>query len=107
MLEKIATQMHVPDFVKRIVVRQRFSVKDFRSRYFSVRGTALGLAHTLRQTSLLRPNNWNRRVQNLYYVGGNTVPGIGMPICLIGAELVFKRILGNRSGGPLPTPLHI
>lgn len=105
-LAHIATRMNIPDLQNRIVVRQRFSVQDFRTRYFSVRGTALGLAHTLRQTSLLRPNNWNKRVQNLYYVGGNTVPGIGMPICLIGAELVLKRVLGNRSGGPLPTPLH-
>ncbi len=106
MLDRIGEKMQIPKLRERVKVRERFSVQDFRTRYLSVRGTALGLAHTLRQTSLLRPNNWNRKVQNLYYVGGNTVPGIGMPICLIGAELVLKRILGDRSGGPLPTPLN-
>lgn len=104
-LQMIETKMHVPDLQNRIVVRERFSVQDFRTRYHSVRGTALGLAHTLGQTSLLRPNNWNPKVAGLYYVGGNTVPGIGMPICLISAELVTKRLLQIRDGAPLPTPL--
>jgi 1-hydroxy-2-isopentenylcarotenoid 3,4-desaturase len=27
-----------------------------------------------------------------------------MPICLISAELVLKRITGDRSPGPLPVP---
>jgi phytoene dehydrogenase-like protein len=93
--------MRIPDLKKRIVTKQCFGVADFRTRYLSVRGTALGLAHTLRQTSLLRPNNWNKRVEQLYYVGGNTVPGIGMPICLISAELVLKRILGKKDGSAL------
>jgi hypothetical protein len=38
------------------------------------------------------------------YVGASTVPGIGMPICLISAELVAKRLLGATTVSPLPTP---
>lgn len=100
-LSLLEEKMRIPDLKKRIVTKQCFGVADFRTRYLSVRGTALGLAHTLRQTSLLRPNNWNKRVEHLYYVGGNTVPGIGMPICLISAELVLKRILGKKDGSAL------
>ena len=42
-----------------------------------------------------------RDVPNLMYVGSSTVPGIGMPICLISAELVAKRLLGATSVSPL------
>jgi phytoene desaturase len=76
----------------RIVVREEFSVSDFASRYHSLRGTALGLAHTLRQSSLFRPPNRSRKVSNLYFVGANTNPGIGVPMCLISAHLVRDRI---------------
>ena len=64
-------------------------------------GSALGLAHTMKQT-IFRPNNVSKKLPNLYYVGAGTNPGIGMPICLISAELAYKRIIGDRSPGPLP-----
>lgn len=96
-LSLIEEQMHVPNLRERLVVRERFTVRDFRERYHSVRGTALGLAHTLRQTSLLRPSNRHPAWKNFFYVGAGTVPGIGMPICLISAELACKRIIGNSS----------
>ena len=98
----IEQQMRIPGLRERIMVRERFTVRDFRERYHSVRGTALGLAHTLRQTSLLRPNNRHRAWDNMFYTGAGTVPGIGMPICLISAELAYKRIVGDTSAGALP-----
>lgn len=79
-------------FRDRIMVREDFSVPDFANRYNSLRGTALGLAHTLRQSSLFRPPNRSRKVDNLYFVGANTNPGIGVPMCLISAHLVRDRI---------------
>ena len=53
---------------------------------------------------MFRPGNASRTVPNLMYVGSSTVPGIGMPICLISAELVAKRLLGATTVSPLPTP---
>ena len=76
----------------KIIVRERFTVDDFQTRYNARDGTALGLAHTLRQTALLRPNNISKKIKNLYYVGHNTNPGIGMPMVLISALLVQKRV---------------
>ena len=51
----------------------------------------------MNQTAILRPNNRSKKVENLLYVGGDTNPGIGMPIQLISAELAYKRIIGDRS----------
>ncbi len=101
-LALIEERMGVTGLRGRILVRERFTVRDFRERYHSVRGTALGLAHTLRQTSLLRPGNRHPAWRNMHYVGAGTVPGIGMPICLISAELAYKRIVGDTSAGALP-----
>jgi phytoene desaturase len=90
-LEYIERTTHTR-FVDRIVVKEIFSVTDFARRYHSACGTALGLAHTLRQTALFRPPNRSRRVPNLFFVGANTTPGIGVPMCLISAHPVRERV---------------
>lgn len=85
--------------IDRIVTKTLFGPNDFGSKFHSWQNTALGPSHILKQSAFFRTPNKSKQVSNLYYVGGSTVPGIGLPMCLIGAELVFKRILGdNRSG---------
>lgn len=84
-----------------IIFKRRFTAKDFAQRYNSYRGSGLGLSHTLMQTALFRPNTFNKKVKGLYYVGADTNPGIGMPMCLISAQLVYKRLTGNTSDEPL------
>ncbi len=91
-LAEIAQYYNIPDLKERIVVRHQYSVKDFINDYNAFKGTALGLAHTLTQTATFRPNNVHPKVPNMFYVGAGTNPGIGMPICLISAELAYKRI---------------
>lgn len=96
-------EMNIPDLRKRIEFQRIFCTKEFAQMYNSYQGTALGFAHTLKQTAVFRPNNISKKVKNLYYVGAGTNPGIGMPICLISAELVLKRLLADKSTGPLKT----
>ncbi|MDQ2051262.1 phytoene desaturase family protein [Natronolimnohabitans sp. A-GB9] len=81
------------DLRDRIVFEERFCVEDFASRYNSYDGTALGLAHTLRQTSLFRPPHRSKGLEGLYFVGGDTTPGIGVPMCLISGELTAEAVL--------------
>ncbi len=91
-IAEIAQYYAIPDLTERIVVRHHYSVRDFIADYNAFKGTALGLAHTLGQTAIFRPNNVHPKIKNMYYVGAGTNPGIGMPICLISAELAYKRI---------------
>jgi len=84
------------DLRDRVVLEERFSVEDFASRYNSFDGTALGLAHTLRQTSLFRPPHRAKKVDGLYFVGGDTTPGIGMPMCLISGKLTAEYVLEDH-----------
>ena len=78
---------------------------DFAENYHSWRGGILGPAHLLRQSAMFRRGNASRKVRGLYYAGGTVSPGVGVPMCLISAELVIKHLRGDRSTGPLPEPL--
>ncbi len=100
----IAEKAGIPDLADRIVVRGTFGPADFARNLNSWSGSALGPAHTLRQSAFLRGSNQSRKVADLYYAGGSTVPGIGLPMCLISAELVIKRLRGDTSTGPLKEP---
>jgi len=77
----------------KIVYKKIFSVSDFAERYNSLGGNALGgLAHTLFQSAVWRPNNVSRLVPNLFFAGANTVPGIGVPPAIISGHLAEERV---------------
>jgi len=80
------------DVRDRIVVEETFSVSDFAERYNAREGTALGLAHTLRQTALFRPPHASEEVPGLYFTGSYTTPGIGVPMCLISGQLTVEEM---------------
>ena len=83
----------------RLVVKELFSPNDFLTKYYSWQSSMLGQSHLLKQSAFFRTPNKSKKLNNLYYVGGSTTPGIGLPMCLIGAELVYKRIVGEKRGG--------
>ena len=78
------------------VVKRIYCVNDFRDDYNAYKGTALGLTHTLMQTALFRPSHRSKKVDNLYYTGHYTHPGIGMPMCLISSQILAKTIERQR-----------
>jgi phytoene desaturase len=60
------------------------------------RGSVFGsLAHNLLQMGYFRPHNQHSRYKNLYFVGGSTHPGNGIPNVLLSAKLTSERILNN------------
>jgi phytoene desaturase len=81
------------DLEDRILVEETFSVADFAERYNAREGTALGLAHTLRQTGPLRPGHRSSALPGLYYTGAYTTPGIGVPMCLVGGQHAAEALL--------------
>lgn len=104
-IEQIAGWAGIPDLASRVTVRRTVGPADFASDLNSWRGTALGPAHILKQSAMFRARNASKKVGGLYFVGGSTIPGVGLPMCLISAEVVLKRIVGNRSASPLAEPL--
>ena len=104
-IDQLAQWADAPDLRDRIVVRETLGPADFAADYNSWRGGMLGPAHILRQSAMFRAQNASRRVAGLYYAGATTAPGVGVPMCLISAELVLKRITGDHSPGPLAEPV--
>ena len=94
-LDDIAANTGV-ELEDRIVVEETFSVSDFAERYNSRQGTALGLAHTLRQTALFRPPHRSEAVPDLYFTGSYTTPGIGVPMCLISGEHAANAVIDDH-----------
>ena len=101
---QIAKWAEIPDLADRITVRRTVGPQDFVEDLNSWQGTLLGPAHVLKQSAFLRGTNASRKVDGLLYAGGSTLPGIGLPMCLISAELVLKRLRGDVSTGELPVP---
>jgi phytoene desaturase len=61
--------------------------------YNLTKGAAFGLSHNFLQVGYLRPQNRHRRYHNLYFAGGSTHPGAGLPMVLLSARLTTERIL--------------
>ncbi len=58
------------------------------------RGSVFGsLSHSIFQMGYFRPHNQHKKIRNLYFAGGSTHPGNGVPLVLLGAKLTSERIL--------------
>lgn len=100
-IAQIAGWTDTPDLAERVVVRRTIGPADFERDFGAWRGGALGPGHTLRQSAMFRGRNASSQVSGLLYAGATTIPGIGLPMCLISAELVLKRLRHDTSAGPL------
>ena len=94
------------DLRGRIVVEESACVSEFAGMGYP-NGTALGLAHTLRQTGPFRPGHRSAAMDGLYYAGSFTTPGIGVPMCLIGGEHAADAVREDaaRDDGTAPPSL--
>ncbi len=92
MAERIQERYGV-DIRDHIVHKRSFSVSNFISTYNAFKGNAYGLANTLQQTSILKPQIKSKKISNLYYTGQLTVPGPGVPPALVSGEVVAKFVM--------------
>ncbi|MDO5343385.1 MAG: phytoene desaturase family protein [Candidatus Saccharibacteria bacterium] len=98
----LAEMADAPDLPERIVTQLVYGPEQFGDQFNAWQYNAFGgESHLLRQSVIFRTRNRSKKVSNLYYVGAGTLPGIGLPMCLISAQLTFKRMMGNRRPGPL------
>jgi phytoene desaturase len=104
-IDQIADWAGIPGLAERIRVRRVIAPSDFAADINAWQGSALGPAHTLSQSAMFRAGNRSRKVDNLFYAGSSTIPGIGLPMCLISAEVLVKRLRHDTSTTPLPEPL--
>jgi phytoene desaturase len=70
-----------------IVVEHRMTPDDFERDLDAAWGNAFAVEPTLQQSAWLRPPNRDKQLRGMYYVGGGTHPGAGIPGVLLGAEV--------------------
>ncbi|MGP7960273.1 phytoene desaturase family protein [Sanguibacter sp. A247] len=86
-IAQLAAWAGIDDLAERIVVRRTVGPGDMADDFHAWRGGALGPAHTLRQSAFMRARNASRTVDGLVHAGASTVPGVGVPMCLLSAQV--------------------
>jgi len=82
------------DIEEHIKFEKSYTPADWESACNITRGAVFGsLGHNIFQMGYFRPHNRHDKYRNLYFVGGSTHPGNGIPNVLISAKLVSERIL--------------
>jgi phytoene desaturase len=79
-----------------IVAEHRMTPMDFARELGAVWGNAFAVEPTLHQSAYLRPPNRDRRLAGLYFAGGGTHPGAGVPGVLLGAEVTAGLVAADR-----------
>lgn len=89
-------QLGLEDIEEHIKFEICYTPESWESACNISRGSVFGsLAHNLLQMGYFRPHNQHSRYKNLYFVGGSTHPGNGIPNVLLSAKLTAERILNN------------
>jgi phytoene desaturase len=67
--------------------------ETWEKKYHITKGSVFGsISHFILQMGYFRPHNRHRRYRNLYFAGGSTHPGNGVPLVLMSAQLTSERI---------------
>ena len=80
---------------ERILVEQVWTPLDLQSRYGAHRGAIYGLSSNGARQAFVRPPQKSPDVRGLYFVGGSTHPGGGLPLCALSGTNVAKLIAHN------------
>ncbi|MDX2225986.1 MAG: phytoene desaturase, partial [Verrucomicrobiae bacterium] len=76
-----------------IVTHEVFTAFDFEKRDNATLGSLYGHASNTPSSALFRPPLRSKLQKNLYFVGGTTHPGGGIPMVLLSAKMVTRMIL--------------
>jgi phytoene desaturase len=91
-------QMGIDDIDKHIKFEIAYSPAEWQKAVNVSRGSVFGsLGHNIFQMGYFRPHNRHDKYKNLYFAGGSTHPGNGIPNVLLSAKLTSKRILRDNN----------
>ncbi|MBC8107916.1 MAG: phytoene desaturase, partial [Anaerolineae bacterium] len=91
-IETLETRFGLTDLRRRIVVQRTISPLDLKSLYNANAGSIYGLGSSSRRDAFLRPPNRDKRIRNLYFAGGATHPGGGLPLVALSGKIVSELI---------------
>jgi len=80
------------DIEKKIKFCNIFCPSDFLNLYNCENGSIYGLSSNSLKTMFKRPRNRSNKYRNLFFAGGNTHPGGGVPLCILSGKIVSNII---------------
>ena len=88
-------RMGLAHLERHIVYERVITPADLQSRYNASGGAIYGLASNQPWTAFLRPPLRAREARGLFFVGGGTHPGGGIPLVLLSGRAVAERVLAE------------
>ncbi|MDQ3685499.1 MAG: phytoene desaturase family protein [Acidobacteriota bacterium] len=73
--------------------------EDFRTQYNAYRGAIYGVSSNKWTSAFLRPPNKARDIAGLYFAGGATHPGGGIPLVLLSGKMAVELLMKEGEKG--------
>jgi phytoene desaturase len=96
LIQSLETKWGFTDLSKRIVVERTITPADLKDLYNANAGTIYGIGSNSRRTAFLRPPNRDRDIAGLFFVGGATHPGGGLPLVALSGKIVAELIAADE-----------
>lgn len=93
LIVKKLEQFGLKDLENSIEFEQIITPEDFEKKYRANRGSIYGVSSNGIFSAFMRVPNKAKDIENLYFVGGTTHPGGGMPLVLLSAKMTSDLIL--------------
>jgi phytoene dehydrogenase-like protein len=74
------------------VAERWFTPLDLERSYNANAGSIYGIGSNNRRTAFLRPPNRDREIRGLYFAGGATHPGGGLPLVALSGKIVSELV---------------
>ncbi len=87
------SQIDLHDLREHIVCEAMLTPEDFKQKYGSNAGSIYGLSSNARMAPFTRPGNRSKEIRGLYFVGGSTHPGGGVPLVTLSGKIVAEMIV--------------
>ena len=86
MARQLETRFGLAGFRQNIVVQHILTPHDLAQRYNAPGGSIYGLASNSALSAFMRPPQRDPQIAGLYYCGGGTHPGGGIPLALLSGK---------------------
>ena len=87
----LETKFGLTDLSKRIVVEKAMTPADLKQRYNANAGSIYGISGNGVKQAFLRPPNRDRDVKGLFFAGGATHPGGGLPLVMLSGKIAAEH----------------
>lgn len=91
-IQTLETRFGLTDLSRHIVAERRYTPLELQSLYNANQGSIYGIGSNSRKAAFLRPANRDKDVKGLYFVGGATHPGGGLPLVTLSGKIVSELV---------------